>query len=777
MHNDKFLFSMFCCRFVLLAYFLLHMTTLLRKYWVLFLIPIVVLVLFYTRNLKSSAQVQQFTRDTLQVHQYFKKANYYLYEAPASDLNVESAHRLVLKAKKISISSVYPLGEGESNLMLSNIYKSQNRKTDAMNSTLAAIRIFKKFQLTEKLGDGYSQMGWFYATSKGEMDRRISNHDSAQRYYGMCNSKSKQAAMLLDLADCYMLKGDFLKSQHILHSTLTIFNSIGRKDVQGVYNLLNLTSINLGECDRALSYGMKAVKAAETVNDQSLQMCSIYNRIGLAYHCKGLYAESAKYFDKSIAVAEKFNDFNLIFQLVINIANNSNILGKYGKTVAISENFERHNVGQISDYERAMLDQHLLTAYQGAGDFTNAKRCYERMLAAVRASEDRLVVDGYTVLVRYVSGKRMYATAENLIKEAKAKYRKLESSEGYLNLYSQKVDLKLRQKKYKEAVEVYTDFKRSSDSAFKISREKQVNNLENQYNQEMNLRDELQRQNMTLLLTRNKLQQSQLAQTKRQTNSLYIGVLLLVILLIVSYCAFVLKKRNNEILRKQKMDIDRHNLSLEKLIEEQVKLISEKEWLVKEVNHRVKNNLQIIISLLNFQSKYLKDQSASAAIKDSQNRIRAMSMIHQQLYQSENLRHIDIEIYIKELIAYLKSALGYDKHIEFELQILSVKLEIAQVVSIGLLLNEAITNAMKYAFEGRSDAKITIQLKALENGHYLLVISDNGNGLPPDFDIESVSTLGFTLIKTMAEQLDGQLQIKNENGLELSITFEPEIII
>lgn len=753
------------------------MTRLLRKYWALILIPIVVSVFIYTRNLKSSTQVQTFSSDTLQVSRLFKKANYYLYTAPASDLNVVKAQQLVLKARNLSISSVYPRGEGESNLMLSNIYKLQNRKTDAITSTLTAIKIFKQFQLTEKLGDGYSQLGWFYGTGKDEIDRRISYHDSAQRYYGMCNSKSKQAAMLLDLADCYMLKGDFLKSEHILHNTLTIFKSIGRKDVQGVYNLLNLTSINLGECDRALSYGIKAVEAADTVNDESLQMCSIYNRIGLAYHCKGMYPESAKYFDKSIAVAEKFNDFNSIFQLVINLANNSNILEKYWKTVAIIENFERHNAKQISDSERAMLDQHLLTAYQGVGDFTNAKSCYERMLAAIRASEDRLVVDGYSVLVRYMSGKGMYTTAENLINEAKLKYRKLESSEGYLNLYSQKVDLMLRQKKYKDAVEVYTDFKRSSDSAFKISREKQITNLENQYNHEMHLRDELQRQNMTLLLTRNKLQQSQLTQTKRQTNSLYIGVLLLVILLIVSYCAFVLKKRNNEILKKQKMDTDRHNLSLEKLIEKQLKLISEKEWLVKEVNHRVKNNLQIIVSLLNFQSKYLKDQSASAAIKDSQNRIRAMSMIHQQLYQSENLRHIDIEIYIKELIAYLKSALGYEKHIEFELQILSVKLEIAQVVSIGLLLNEAITNAMKYAFEGRIDAKITIRLIEMDNVNYLLIVSDNGIGLPPDFDIERVSTLGLTLIKTMVEQLDGQLKIVNERGLELSITFEPEIVI
>lgn len=764
--------DLYCLR-ILLGYMIIA----LRKYWALILLLILVLVFVYTKNFRSLKENKQLINDTVQVHQYFKKANYYLYDAPTPKLSVEKAYQQVIKAKNLSISSSYPYGEGESNLMLSNIYKAKNKKQDAISSTLAAIKIFKRTQLNEKLGDGYAQLGWFYGTDASEIDQRIVNHDAAQKYYGMCNSKSKRAAMLLDLADCYMLKNDFLKSEHILHNVLAIFKSIGRKDVQGVYNLLNLTSINLGKCDSAVSYGMKAASVAAEVHDESLQLCSIYNRIGLAYHCKGQFVESGQYFDKSLKVAEKFNDFNSIFQVVRNIANNSNILGKYQKTITTVENFEDHYPEQIGNFDRDLFDQHLLIAYYGIGDVLKARRCFERILKAARASDQPLIVDGYSVLIKYNLHKGLYTDAEKLIDEAKLKYRRLNLPEAYLNIYSQKVELHLKRGRYRKAIEEYADFKEVSDSIFRDSREKQVKNLESQYLDEMNLRNKLQQQNTKLLLTKNRLQQFQLEQTRRQTNSLYIGLALLVVLLIVSYCAFVLKKRNNEILKKQKTEIDQQNSSLELLINAQVKLISEKEWLVREVNHRVKNNLQIIISLLNFQSNYLKDASASAAIKDSQNRIRAISMIHQQLYQSENIKNVDIEVYIKELIAYLKKALDFEKNVHFELKVYSVKLEIAQVVSIGLLLNEAITNAMKYAFEGSDKAKINIELALLKDGELLLIISDNGRGLPSNFDSENVTTLGFTLIKTMVEQLDGQLEVVNEQGLKISVKFKPEIVI
>jgi len=137
---------------------------------------------------------------------------------------------------------------------------------------------------------------------------------------------------------------------------------------------------------------------------------------------------------------------------------------------------------------------------------------------------------------------------------------------------------------------------------------------------------------------------------------------------------------------------------LKRLVDNQVKLIAEKEWLVREVHHRVKNNLQIVVSLLNIQSKFLKDEMALAAIRTSQQRLRIISFIHQHLYQTETLRTVDVNQYIHKLIAYLKDGMDVAVNIDFQLNIAAIEMDAGEVVAIGLILNEVVTNAAKHAF-------------------------------------------------------------------------------
>ena len=127
-------------------------------------------------------------------------------------------------------------------------------------------------------------------------------------------------------------------------------------------------------------------------------------------------------------------------------------------------------------------------------------------------------------------------------------------------------------------------------------------------------------------------------------------------------------------------------------------LLKDKEWLIKEVHHRVKNNLQMVISLLNSQSIYLNDEAAVVAIQESQRRMHAMSLIHQKLYQSENVGVIDMRAYINEFISYLKDIFETGSSIRFEQDVDPIKLDVGQAVPVGLILNEVITNSIKYAF-------------------------------------------------------------------------------
>ncbi len=213
---------------------------------------------------------------------------------------------------------------------------------------------------------------------------------------------------------------------------------------------------------------------------------------------------------------------------------------------------------------------------------------------------------------------------------------------------------------------------------------------------------------------------------------------------------------------------------LRKQLTEKNSLLEEKEWLVKEIHHRVKNNLQIVISLLSTQSKYLDNEEAVAAISESRHRMQAMSLIHQKLYQSENTTSVNMQTYITELSDYLKTSFNNGKEINFLSNVDEILLDISQAIPIGLILNEVITNAIKYAFEGREAGNIQIKMLCIDGSKILLEIKDNGVGLPDDFNIQISDSMGMRLMKGLVKQINGNLFIANDSGVKLVIDFKAE---
>ena len=224
-------------------------------------------------------------------------------------------------------------------------------------------------------------------------------------------------------------------------------------------------------------------------------------------------------------------------------------------------------------------------------------------------------------------------------------------------------------------------------------------------------------------------------------------------------------------LEAQQDEIGRKNASLQNLIGEKDRLLQEKEWLLKEVHHRVKNNLQIVISLLNTQSTYLDNKEAILAIGESVRRMQAMSLVHQKLYQSENVAKVDMRSYIRELTGYLHDDFNTGLRLHFRLQIDPVELSVALAVPIGLILNEAITNAIKHAFPDNRKGLITIMLEGIDKDHLLLCIHDNGIGSRVDLDSAPPDSLGMTLMKGMAAQIDGTFMARNDGGLDIRVVF------
>lgn len=202
--------------------------------------------------------------------------------------------------------------------------------------------------------------------------------------------------------------------------------------------------------------------------------------------------------------------------------------------------------------------------------------------------------------------------------------------------------------------------------------------------------------------------------------------------------------------------------------------LREKEILLQEIHHRVKNNMQVISSLLKLQSSKLDNEEIKELFMESYNRVRSMALIHENLYQSSDLSRIDFYSYTKSLLNNLTLTYGIDKRkIKFNFEIKSIFLDIGTAIPCGLIINELISNSLKYAFPDGREGEISISLDFdKESGYYEMIIQDNGIGLPKDFDFENSSTFGLELVHILTEQLHGKIEIKNENGTFVKFIFK-----
>ncbi|MBD2044660.1 CBS domain-containing protein [Coleofasciculus sp. FACHB-64] len=215
-------------------------------------------------------------------------------------------------------------------------------------------------------------------------------------------------------------------------------------------------------------------------------------------------------------------------------------------------------------------------------------------------------------------------------------------------------------------------------------------------------------------------------------------------------------------------------LAERKRAEEQLKAsLKEKEVLLKEIHHRVKNNLQIISSLLKLQSAYTKEEQVLGMFKDSQNRIRSMALIHEKLYQSKDLSRIDFAEYIRDLAGnLLRSYKASSQAITLKTNVNDINLNIDTAIPCGLIINELMSNSLKHAFPTPSiDKEICINIYSNGNYQFILNVSDNGIGFPKDLDFRNTESLGLELVCTLTEQLDGTIELDSRRGTSFFITF------
>ena len=305
---------------------------------------------------------------------------------------------------------------------------------------------------------------------------------------------------------------------------------------------------------------------------------------------------------------------------------------------------------------------------------------------------------------------------------------------------------------YKQAYDHFSLSKALSDTMLNAENTRQVNEMSAVYE---TAEKETQIQKLN---AENALSISEEKRRRRERNYFIISSILFLGMAVVAYKAFTGNKRKSEQLNIQN-----------KIIETS---LAEKEILLKEIHHRVKNNLQIVSSLLSLQSSYIKDEQALEAVKDSRNRVQSMSLIHQNLYQEDNLMEVDVKDYISKLADNLFQSYNIQPgKIKLVKEIQPISLDVDVVIPIGLILNELLTNCLKYAFPHPNEGAIKVILRE-EEGLLQLSVFDNGVGLPADFNPAIKKSFGHKMINAFLQKMKGEMRMYSEDGTKVDITIK-----
>lgn len=594
-------------------------------------------------------------------------------------------------------------------------------------------------------------------------------------FYQKKGIKHKSIDVLKNIAIIHFHQGKLDNAENELETVLEYYRSVDNDSLPHVYILLSAIASSKGDLKRGLHYGLEAVKSME-IDPDSTNSGYYYARLGHVYRDMNENEQSIYWYRKSLDYFKRHYPFvppnplfneassrghNPFYRIAWYLARGLIEQKKEKEALTLMESIAKNYPSGLL-VNKAHIAGALAECYEANKQFDMAETHYLELIRLKEKVQSLFITMSdayYTVGKFYVNQNRIneaekyiskiFSNPEKapfpIIKDAHLIHFKIDSANG----------------NYLTAIDHFQKYKLLNDSLLNETKVREIEELRIQFETEKKDQElKLRAQSIDLLTTETELQQKKINQAKLLRNGGIAGFVLLLIILGLLY-------KQNRLRRKSNEEINAKNSNLEHLLDE-------KKWLVKEIHHRVKNNLQTIISLLESQSHYLKDEALSA-IQESQSRIYAMSLIHQKLYREDNLAAINMAVYLPDLVYYLRDSFNVKSHIQFELAIEPLELDVSQTMPLGIILNEAVTNSIKYAFPDHSaNNVITVTLEKDSEELINLIISDNGTGLPEGFDVNNITSLGLKLIKGLTGDLNGQFSIKSKkgNGTVINISFE-----
>ena len=560
----------------------------------------------------------------------------------------------------------------------------------------------------------------------------------------------------------YYLDGDYDRAAEQIQKSITLYNT--GDDHYNFFNARNLACsiltksgnfLEAQRCFQAAIHELEAVIPQKdsytpfTVGDMKDRLASLYSDLSSLYADIGEMQKSISIQEKVLAIYDEIENNRGLSIALNNMATRYNDLGEFKR--AETYLLDSYAITKQLENERSLSIRALNLAqnYVLQGKFRKSKKYADMVQKKIEQLDEPLLSSAfYDVRGMLLSHENKHAKADEYFDKALTAIEHIAFAESRIDILQNKYEnLKKAGNLHKALVahEAYTEelnIKNESDFGKKIAvaqmeweQERTIDELKDTHNQEISVFE----QKVTDLST--------------TQNLLIAGLVILLGFFSLLYFLFKNKRTYSQILELKNSQLE--------------KSVYEKNILLREIHHRVKNNLQVISSLLNLQSNYISDDAALAAINEGKNRVGSMALIHQNLYQDENVTSINAREYFSELVSNLYDSYEISEgEIELEMHIDALMIDVDTMIPLGLVVNELISNTLKHAFTKHTkDKKLMVSLTEQHN-RILLKVRDNGSGISQD-DFMSSESFGNKLIKAFQQKLEADLTIHNHDGTDI----------
>jgi two-component sensor histidine kinase/tetratricopeptide (TPR) repeat protein len=759
---------------------------------------------------------------------------YHLYKPEELPADLAAAAGYARQALDLYVREKDPAGQVESLALLSKICLEGRDFDQVLAYRQRALSALGQVKDAAQLPRLWGMAGDCYRRTPEEMPAKLEAYQRALALYRQTGNREGEAYTLKDIADMHQVQGKYAQSLAELLEVLRIQKSIGDRNLHYTHDLLGYVYTTMGCYEQALPHALDAVESARDTRD-TFRLDLFYLRVATIYKDLGQHRQALGVYRRLLTKRQREGaSTEYIIHGAGHISGQLLALGQPDQALAfLRQTLRRHPPRQPRDrfYAAAFLGDVYLQRKSYAlaeAHLLEALRLSHAHHFANHTNETDYIVSGNLDLSQLYAERGQYLHARHCLERAF-------SLAGANPTLLQRRDLQLQAFKLDSlqgnltmAIAHYQRYKILTDSMFNERKSNQLIAYQVHYNTRQQEHDlTLKEKSIALLVAQSRSQLATIGQRQTERNALIGGTALLLALLALGYNRYRLKQRSNrqleahqhelkaqheelqsqqEALQAQQKEIHEKNEHLSELLAEkdcllaqkdtligekedllqdkdcllsqqlflltgQERLLAEKERLLREIHHRVKNNLQIVMSLLNSQAESLQDKAALSAIQESQHRVQAMALIHQKLYQSEGVARIPMDSYIREVVAYLSNSYCLSEPVRFNLDVEGIDLDVTQAVPLGLIINEAITNAFKYAFPGGRAGAVGLSLRRLAGDTCQLTIADDGVGLPTGYDPARSRSLGMTLLHGFSAQLGGELTLSGPPGLTICLVF------